>query len=139
MLFFCQLLLNFQGAQALIQVRSLSYYIVTYWFLYKRKEVPAGTSFTTNHIHIFEGSPVNKIFKIGVQTPFQVQHSLDFQAFQTKVRILGKLQHIVASLFLQFHQKMFMQRTFHLFEITSLRTLEFRQLQLHLPWYFRGQ
>lgn len=91
MLFLCQYLLNFQGAQALIQVRSLSYYIVTYWFLYKRKEVPAGTSFTTNHIHIFEGSPVNKIFKIGVQTPFQVQHPLDFQAFQTKVRILGKL------------------------------------------------
>ena len=61
------------------------------FLLYKRKEVPAGTSFTTNHIHIFEGSPVNKIFKIGVQPPFQVQQPLDFQAFQTKVRILGKL------------------------------------------------
>ena len=31
MLFYCQILLNFQSAQALIQVRSLSNYIQNHW------------------------------------------------------------------------------------------------------------
>ena len=61
---------------------------------------------------------------MGVQIPSTFPKSLDFKPFQPKVRFLGKLKHLVASLFLQFHQKMFMQRTFHLIEITSLRTLD---------------
>ena len=58
------------------------------------KKVPAGTSFTTNHIHFFEGSPVNKSVKyqnrgtMGVQIPFSFPKILDFKPFQTKARFL---------------------------------------------------
>lgn len=62
--------------------------------LCKRKEVPEGTPFTTNHIHFIEGSPVNKSVKyqnrgtMGVQIPFSFPKGLDFKPFQAKVRVL---------------------------------------------------